>query len=106
MHFGNNRFNKAHYTVAAVTVKYRSLKANTNSSSTALHTGKGSKDLECWKELQIFKVSHTNKKKVTCNGDLNNVKGFVCEEGMWRGGRNRGRSEGKRKRSEETKYEF
>jgi len=47
MHFGNNRFNKAHYTVAAVTVKYRSLKANTNSSSTALHTGKGSKDLEC-----------------------------------------------------------
>lgn len=46
-HFGNNRFNKAHYTVAAVAVKYWSLKGNTNSSSIALHTSKGSEDLEC-----------------------------------------------------------
>lgn len=105
-HFGNNSFNKACYTVAAVTVKYWSLKGNTNSSSIALNTSKGSKDLECWKELQIFKVSHANKTKRVCNGDLNNVKVFISEEGRWMWGRNGRRSGGKRERNGEVKYKF
>lgn len=46
-HFGINSFNKAHYTVTAVAVKYCSLKGNTNSSGIALHMSKGSNDLEC-----------------------------------------------------------
>lgn len=79
--FDNNGFNKAHYTVAAVAVKYPSLKGNTNSSSIALHTGKGSKDpLNVEKNYRSSKSHIQTKKRVVCNGDLNNVKGFVCEE--------------------------
>lgn len=98
-HFGMNSFNEVVYRVVAATVKYCSLKGNTSSGKITLHTGKWSKDFECWKELRILKVSPTNNnnKNMVCNGDLNNVKGFIYEEGRWTKGRNKEKS-GEKKR--------
>lgn len=48
--------------------------------------------------------TYKQNKKVACNGDLNNVKGFVSEEEKGRGERNREGKGGEKKNKKTGKW--